>query len=142
MEYTISSKQQRNRKSEKTYIYGIVCPINNEFFYIGKTSNPRERLEAHLFNHEYILELASHEQEYTITMKIIEEVPEGENPDVRETYWILKTLERGVMLTNKAYPIGLPPKWIVWLDAICEQFGWDSQITHNNRVRFLPYYGD
>jgi len=94
-----------------------------------------------LFNHPYMLELASHDAEYTITMRIIEEVDSNDIPDVREAYWILKTLEEGVELTNKAYPIGLPLKWLSWLDEICDKHGWDSQITHNNRVRYLPIYG-
>lgn len=139
-EYTISSKQRRNKKSDAVFIYGIVCPISNELFYIGRTSNPRERLETHLFNHEYMIELSSHEQEYTIRMIILEEVAPSDNPDERETFWILKTLERGIKLRNKAYPMAINSKWIAWIVQICDKYGWDSQITHNNRVRFLPLY--
>lgn len=140
-EYTISSKFKRARASDKTFIYALICPIQNDFFYVGRTSNPRERLEAHVHNHEYLIELAKHEQEYTIRMIILEELTPEENADERETYWILKTLERGVQLRNKSYPMGLNHRWISWLSTICDTHGWDSQITHNNRVKHLPIYG-
>ncbi len=32
----------------KTFIYGLVCPISNEIRYIGKSDNPRKRLQEHL----------------------------------------------------------------------------------------------
>jgi hypothetical protein len=32
----------------KPFIYGLVCPISNEIRYIGKSDNPRKRLQEHL----------------------------------------------------------------------------------------------
>jgi hypothetical protein len=33
---------------EQTYVYGLLCPIENKIRYVGKSDKPAERLRAHL----------------------------------------------------------------------------------------------
>lgn len=139
--YTVSSKfRDVYADREDVVVYGLICPLTGEIFYIGKTTNPQGRLENHASQNPYYQELAQHELEYTFKLVVIERWPSQEYHPTRETYWILKTLESGVELKNKAFPTTLTPQWVNWLDAICEMHGWINRKTTNNRVRELPEY--
>lgn len=140
-DYIVSSKfNPRSANDGSIYIYGLICPIENELFYVGKTKNPQTRLEAHTTTNPHYKMLASHEKEYVFKLTVLEEIPAKEYSAARETYWILKTLERGIKLHNKTFPTSLSKEWITWLDDICQHFNWTNQVTVNGRVDGLPIY--
>ncbi|WP_349573117.1 GIY-YIG nuclease family protein [Azotobacter salinestris] len=90
------------------HIYGLFCPIDGVVRYIGKSSNPKKRLSAHIsssirsaYHHHtarWIRRLAS-EGLYP-ELRILHTMRVGEDWRECERAWIAKGLENGWPLTN------------------------------------------
>src|SRR5690348_10625586 len=96
------------------YIYGLVSSIDNEIFYIGKSTRPKFRKQVHMCNatsyitnpsaatgvYKRIIEILSNNGE--IRQTIIEIIPyHSQNiTSLKENYWIHFYLNKGVELTN------------------------------------------
>lgn len=90
------------------YIYGLVCPLKNEYRYIGKTvQSLSRRLNKHLYE---INKYNSHKNSWLKHLKNINELSKVEielieecNIDTlndREIFWINEYKQRGYSLTN------------------------------------------
>lgn len=92
------------KKLRVCYIYGLISPeYSQDVFYVGKTVNPRTRLNAHRarLKVEGIGELAvSPKVISNVRMSILEVVPARKSSIEAESYWIREGIRRGWPLTN------------------------------------------
>lgn len=87
----------------KVYIYTLSDPITNEVRYVGKSVNPKKRLDNHLY-----IKKKQHCSCWIQSLKIkglkpifsIIETTDKENWISREQYWIVYYKEQGAALTN------------------------------------------
>lgn len=99
---------------EKTYIYALICPLDNTPRYIGKSNNPKERLRAHWNKARF---KRTHKFNWISKLKRLEKKPkmiilETVSTDEwksRELYWIRYFFKKGYKLTNTVtkYSTGL-----------------------------------
>jgi group I intron endonuclease len=86
--------------NKKHFIYGLICPLNNNIRYVGQTVDIKRRLTSHINKtknkigkktkkEEWILELINLGLEKQIKITIIEEC-DSLNVDEREIYYINK----------------------------------------------------
>lgn len=86
------------------YIYGLICPIDGQIRYIGKSIRPKERLQNHMqdtskcHRTHWIQKLRSKGLRPEIT--ILEQVSSEDVWQERERYWIARGKELGWPLTN------------------------------------------
>lgn len=140
--YELPSKFIVNPEQGHIVVYGIVDPLKeDQFFYIGKSNNPRKRLEEHIKSHPYLLSLSRHEQDYTIKLVILSKAMIDDFNPLDENYWILKSLEQGHRLHNRTFPTLMTEPMLKWLEQICHQHGWTNIKTVNGKVHYLPEYG-
>lgn len=87
-----------------TYIYTLTCPTTNKIRYVGKTINPKRRLQSHLWNNPknktYVYKWIQKLKKSGLkpNMNIIDEVKD--NWKEREIYWIDFYKNQGCKLCN------------------------------------------
>ena len=88
------------------YIYGLKDPRTNEIRYVGKTNNPRRRLEFHLamkdVNRHKVNWLEDLKRDGAKPVMVILEQTDDKNWGKREKYWIATGRASGWPLTNIA----------------------------------------
>jgi hypothetical protein len=87
------------------YIYALTDPRNDHVKYIGKTKNPKKRLNKHRMG-GYVDELETWTAELEkhgewCYMSILEEVPDDADPKISETYWVRYAVEHAWPILNK-----------------------------------------
>lgn len=86
------------------FIYILSDPRDNQIRYVGKTDNPQRRFSMHLiekdpcYKRNWIKQLLSNNLQPIMT--VIEEIPENQDWEEREKYWISYYRSTGHNLTN------------------------------------------
>lgn len=137
--FAVSSKVRQER-SDVIVVYALICPLDNEPFYVGKTNNPEQRLRDHSLNHPHYQRLAVHDTEYQFKLVVLARYPLAEYQPYYETEWILELLERGFHLQNAVFPTKLYPPYLQRYFKICQQHNWLPQKNEYERWT-MPNYG-
>ena len=91
---------------EHTYIYGLLCPIQNKIRYVGKANNPAERYRQHLrggpgnkHKGKWLGELTDQgmQPKLVILEKVANQKPLWESAEIR---WFDRLVFEGHPLTN------------------------------------------
>ncbi|HVO44408.1 MAG TPA: GIY-YIG nuclease family protein, partial [Aggregatilineales bacterium] len=87
------------------YIYALIDPRDNSSRYVGMTRDPNKRLYQHRSksHNEEIKVWASELDDLGLspTMRILEEVDDGDDWRISETYWVRQALKEGWPILNK-----------------------------------------
>lgn len=135
-----------------TYIYALHCPIAKTVRYIGKSVNPSERFEQHLYfaktnrsNHHtarWLRKLLS--QGLLPTLDAFYEIKEGEDWREVERFWISEAESFGWKLTNTTaggdgVEITCPKALVAWKKAVKERWQ-DPVLRESNSQKLKAYY--
>ena len=135
-----------------TYIYALHCPIDKTVRYVGKSVNPQERLEQHLYfaktgraNHHaarWIRKVLSAGLQPILDV-FYEVQPDEDWRDV-ERFWIAEAESFGWKLTNTTaggdgVEITCPKALAAWKAAVRERWQ-DPVLREHNSNRLKTYY--
>ena len=117
------------------HVYGIPDPKTGLIIYVGKTTNPEDRLNYHI-RHLEPLRAMRDAPNCEFKLYVFERVRPQHWDGSIETHWVLKCLSHGYKLLNAAFPTALKPDEREWLDEIVDAQNW----VHRG-YSFLPKYG-
>lgn len=135
-----------------TYIYALNCPIAKTVRYIGKSVNPQERFEQHLYfaktgrsNHHaarWIRKVLN--AGLQPTLDVFYEVKPGEDWREAERFWIAEAESFGWKLTNTTaggdgVEITCPEALAAWKKAVKERWQ-DPVLRKQNSNKLSAYY--
>ena len=115
-------------RSVPVFVYGLVDPRDGALRYVGRSSNPRARATAHLTSkdrrriRQWIGDLLA--AGARPTLRILQEVPPGEDAAAAEKTWLDKLGPRGllnVIGTKRPQVRGENGNWSIALKALNQE---------------------